>query len=141
MLSLGQRSVSVDCAQDNVYVLTQAKANGFLLKPRDRSRAVQTDLPDLLTTTSLCGSQKPEQLKKPPITTQSEAAPDVMARAPNQGRHDAYLRGFPSSIRKMSSCFRISEIVGNAHGTEGVTLSLKQASWRMSHPNSYLKDE
>lgn len=83
--------MSADCVQDNVYVLTQAKSYVFLLKPRDGSRAVQTDLTDLLTTTSLRGSQKPEQLKKPPITTQSEAAPDVMARAPTQGRHDAYL--------------------------------------------------
>lgn len=52
-----------------------------------------------------------------------------------------YLRGFPSSIGKMSSCFRISGTNGNAHVTEGITLSLERASWRMSHLNSHLKDE
>lgn len=36
--------MSADCVQDNVYVLTQANAYVFLLKPRDGSRAVQTNL-------------------------------------------------------------------------------------------------
>lgn len=83
--------MSADCVQDNVYVLTQANAYVFLLNPGMDQELCKLTLTDLLTMTSLRGSQKPKQLKKPPITTQSETAPDVTARASTQGRHDAYL--------------------------------------------------
>lgn len=83
--------MSADCVQNNVYVLTQANAYVFLLKPRDGSRAVQTNLDRPVDNDLFTWESETRAAEKTSHHYPVETAPDVTARAPTQGRHDAYL--------------------------------------------------